>query len=160
MSNTHHPLTPIAGVMLDTPTETAQFALGTIVHGDNGTEWIYVKASGAITQYDCVGINEDFDAYAMLRTLSQDSDRIGFAQSAFTTAYYGWVALRGSQIKVRVKASCAADAQLWTTASAGVLDDATNTGAEKIDGLVIEDAASNATQAEFIKASWPHVRES
>lgn len=160
MANTHYPLTPIAGARFDVTDTVASHALGTIVHGDNGTEWVYVKASGAITQYDCVGINEDYDAFAITRTLSGESDRIGFAQVAFAASDYGWVALRGTQIKVRVKASCAADAQLWTTASAGVLDDATNTGAEKIDGLVLEDAASNATQAEFIKASWPHVRES
>ena len=160
MSNTHFPITPMAGVKFDTPTDTAQFALGTICQGSDGTEWVYVQAGAALVLGDCVGITEDFVATGLTLTTANDSDRLGFAQVAFSSNQYGWVALRGSNIKCRVKAACAADAQLWTTASAGVLDDATAANAEKVDGIVMVAANGAATAAVECKASWPHLRES
>lgn len=159
MSNTHYPTSPLAGVKFDTPTTTAQFALGTIALGSDGTEWVYVQAGAALVAGDCVGINENFDATGLTLTTANDADRIGFAQVAFANDDFGWVALRGSNINCRVKASCAADAQLWTTASAGVLDDATAAGAEKVDGIVMVTANGAATAAVECKAHWPHLRE-
>lgn len=162
MANTHYLTSGKIGAEVDLPGSTAKFALGEIALGDGGTEWIYCISSGAITAYDLVGINEDFDAYAMTSTLAAQSDRIGLAQSAFTAGQYGWIALRGTDIKVRTKASAAADAQLWTTASAGVVDDATAAGALKVDGMVLVAAAGTAANGSAgiaTKAAWPAIRE-
>ena len=163
MPNTHYATSPLAGASLLTTSTSANFKLGTRVLGTDNTEWVYVVSSGAITQYQCVGINEDHDAFAMTTALSVQSDRVGFAQNAFAAGEYGWVAIKGSNIKVRTKASAAADAQLWTTASAGVLDDATAASALKIDGVVLVAAAGTAANGAAgieVKAAWPAIRES
>lgn len=152
----------IVGTRLDEANDSQLFTLGECVKGTDGTEWMYCVASGAITQYQCVGINEDHDAYAMTTTLAEDSDRVGFAQFAFSSGQYGFIAIRGTNIKVRTKASCAADAQLYTTASAGVLDDATSAGALLVDGVVCVSAAGTAANGAAgieVKASWPALRE-
>ncbi len=138
------------------------FRLGEKGAGTNGTEWIYCKASGAVTEYQAVGIDEDFTAYPLTTALAARSDLIGFAQVACATTYYTWVATKGSDIKVRTKASAVADTQLWTTASAGVLDDATAAGAMKIDGVTLVSSASTAANGAAgieIKAAWPAIRE-
>ncbi|MFM1816825.1 MAG: hypothetical protein RLZ98_3520 [Pseudomonadota bacterium] len=138
------------------------FALGEVGHGTDGTEWIYVKASGAITQYAAVGVKDTHTAYPLTSALAVRSDLVGFAQVAIASSYYGWVARRGSNIKVKTKASALAAVQLWTTASAGVLDDATAAGALKIDGMVlVSNAGTAATGAAgiAIRAAWPAIRE-
>lgn len=156
-------ITSLAGANTAATTTTKEHALGTMAEGSDGTKWIYVVSSGAITQYQAVGINEDYDAYSLTRTLAAQSDQVGFAQVAFGSGEYGWVAIKGSNIKVRVKASCLADAQLYTTASAGVLDDASSTSALKIDGVVLVSSAGTAATGAAgieIKAAWPAIRES
>ena len=135
------------GARFDTPTTTADFKLGECVEGSDGTKWTYVQASGAIAQYDAVAIDENFQAAALTKALADAGQTVGVAQAAFTDDYYGWVALKGTNISVNVLASCAADAQLYTTGTAGKLDDA-STSQTAIDGIVIVTAASGATQAE------------
>jgi hypothetical protein len=152
----------IVGATIGATTTTQQFPLGTIALTDDGGEAVYCIASGACGQYTACGINEDFDIYTMTTALSPQSDRLGFPQVAFAAGEYGWAYLRGSNIKVRTKASAAADAQLYTTASAGVLDDASSANALKIDGLVLVAAAGTAANGAAgieAKAAWPHIRE-
>jgi hypothetical protein len=151
-----------AGVIFNDTTASPAVALGTIGYTDDGGEVVYCVSSGAISQYALCGINEDFDVYMMTTALSVQSDRLGFPQIAFGAGEYGWVYTRGSNIKVRTKASAAADAQLWTTASAGVVDDATAASALKLDGVVLVAAAGTAANGAAgieVKASWPHIRE-
>jgi len=162
MPNTHFATGGLIGSRLTDTTTTAEFKLGQRITGTDGTEWVYCVSSGAITQYQAVGINEDFDTYALTTALAPQSDSVGFAQNAFAALDYGWIAVRGTNIKVRTKASAAADTQLWTTASAGVLDDATAASALKIDGVVLVAAAGTAATGAAgieIKAAWPAIRE-
>lgn len=142
---------------------TRMFALGEIGYGTDGTEWQYVYASGAITQYAAVGIKDTHTAYRLTSALAVRSDLVGFAQTAIASSYYGWVARRGANIKVRTKASCNGAVQLWTTASAGVVDDATAAGALKIDGVVTvtnAGTAANGAAGIALRAAWPALRES
>lgn len=152
----------IVGVALANTHTTPMHKLGTICQTDDGGEAVYCIASGAVSQYALCGINEDFDVYMMTTALAAQSDRLGFPQVGIAAASYAWVYLRGSNIKVRTKASAVADAQLWTTASAGVVDDATAAGALKLDGLVLVAAASTAANGAAgieCKAAWPAIRE-
>jgi hypothetical protein len=103
-----------AGVIFNDTTASPAVALGTIGYTDDGGEVVYCVSSGAISQYALCGINEDFDVYMMTTALSVQSDRLGFPQIAFGAGEYGWVYTRGSNIKVRTKASAAADALLST----------------------------------------------
>ncbi|MCI0557644.1 MAG: hypothetical protein MN733_04055 [Nitrososphaera sp.] len=124
------------------------FDLGTCVMGTDNTEWVYVEASGTITVYDVVAIDEDYQAAACSSALAGAGHTPGFAQQAFTDGQFGWVALKGSNIKVRAASSCAADALLYvgtTGLSNGVVDDASASGRVTLQGVVLVEANTSST---------------
>jgi len=118
--------------------DTAEFELGTTVLATNGQEWMFVEANGAITQYDTIAIDEDNLAVAITATLANDGHTIGFSQLALADGEFAWVPLRANgNINIRVAASCAKDVQLYTTATAGVLDDTATSTAVLIRGVTL-----------------------
>ena len=135
------------GARFASPTTGIDYQLGECAMGSDGTEWVYVQAGGAIAQYDAVGIDEAFQAAALTKAIADAGHTVGVAQAAFADNEYGWVATKGSNISVNVLANCAADTQLYTTATAGKLDDAA-ASQTPIDGIVITTAAGGATQEE------------
>lgn len=135
------------GARFDTPTTAQEFKLGECNYGSDGTEWVYVQANGAIDQYDAVAIDENFQAAALTKALADAGHTVGVAQATFADNEYGWVACKGSNVQVNVLASCAADTQLYTSGTAGHLDD-TATSQTAIDGIVIVTAASATAQSE------------
>ena len=164
MPNTHYSITPIAGVDLaatkagtgSSYDQGGEHPLGMRVTGPDGTEWMYVHASGAITQYDAVGIDENYEAAALTKAIADDGHTVGFAQVAFADNAFGWVALRGSNINVRLAASCAADVSLYTTSVAGVLDD-TSASQTKINGVTaVVAATAGVTARELIASTYPY----
>ena len=102
----------------------AQRKLGERTAASDSSEWVYVQAGGAITQYDAVAIDENFQAVALTSALALAGHNIGFAQVAFADNAFGWVATHAAgNITCRYAGSCAKDVQLYTSATAGVLDD-------------------------------------
>ena len=144
----HHTTAPLAGVRIDSPAAAAEHAPGTRVAGSDGTEWIYVRAAGAISQYDYVTVDEAFLASAGTKAAVDDGHTIGVAQATFARNAHGWVATggQGAALRVNVLARCAADRPLYTSATAGKLDDAAS-GQTKIGGIVITAAAGAAAAA-------------
>ena len=149
VANTHWAVDGTIGVDLEETPSTIEFTLGQRVRGNDGTEWVYVQASGAITQYAAVGIDEDWQAASLTKAIADDGHGIGFAQVAFDDDDYGWVAVAGHDIKCLVATSCAADSVLYTHGTAGWLDD-TSTSQTKIDGVVATDAVTAATSVNII----------
>jgi hypothetical protein len=131
-----------------------EFELGTQVTANDGSVWLYVHASAAIAQYDVVGVSEAYEAAPLSKAMADDGWIIGLAQVAFADNDFGWVALKGTKsLKISLAASCAADVALYTTSTAGTLDDA-STSQTKIDGLVAVTSISTATSSTCI-ATWP-----
>lgn len=120
----------------------AEFALGTKVNATDGSEWVYVQAGAAITIYSCVTIDENFQAVMCTKALVDAGHSIGFNQVAFADNDMGWVCTHANgNINVRLFTSCAADVQLYTTGTAGILDD-TSASQTLIRGCVAVVAAS------------------
>lgn len=143
------------GIDLSQTSTTLDHGLGDRVIGNSNTEWVYVQASGALAQFDAVGIDENFQAGALTKAMADDGHAIGFAQIAFADNEYGWVATKGSDIGCNVLVSCAADVALYTTATAGKLDD-TSTSQTNIDGLVAVTAEpGTGTDSVEVIATWP-----
>ena len=144
----HHATAPLAGARIDSPSSAAEHALGTRVSGTDGTEWIYVRAQAAIARYDYVTVDESFRARAGTKAAVDAGHAIGVAQAAFASGDHGWVAAggQGAALKVNVLARCAADRPLYTSATAGKLDD-TAGGQTKVAGIVITSAAGAAAAA-------------
>jgi DNA-binding LacI/PurR family transcriptional regulator len=143
------------GTKLTSLTTEPEFEVGAKVLGSDGTEWVYVQASGAITAYDYVCMDENYQAAAGTKALIDAGHAIAFAQVAFADNDYGWVALKGSNISVRVKTACQPDTTLYTSGVAGIMDD-TASGHTRIDGVVIISTAA-ATGAKEVIASYPCV---
>lgn len=115
--------------------------------GDLGTcpegEFIFVQADGAIAQYAFVRISDDGQADELTTTKAGSNNlQVGVAQAAAADNEYLWVWIGGpggggvgTGIKGKVAASYAADANLNTTATAGVADDASTTKIANVVGL-------------------------
>lgn len=132
------------GIDLTATPTTPEHPLGTRTVATDGQHFVYVQASGAITQYDVVGVDENFQAAAVTKAIVDDGWEIGTAQVAFADNDYGWIATKGSNLTINVLGSCAADVALYTSATAGSLDD-TSASQTKIDGIVL--VTANATTA-------------
>lgn len=136
---------------------TAITSLGDQDRGDDGTMWKFVRAGAAISQYQYVTIDENHEAVPGTATAVKAGHSIGFAQSAIANDQHGWVAVSGTNIKHNVLKSCAADADLYATASAGFLDDAVTTG-QLIHGVVAVTAATSGAGGAAVEiiATFPH----
>lgn len=110
---------------------------------DTDGEWVFVKASAAVAQYAFVSIAKD-NTVAELTTTTAGSNAltVGVAQTALALNEYGWVWIGGPMgggvgkgVKGKIAASYVAEANLNTTATAGVADDATTTLIKNVVGL-------------------------
>lgn len=136
---------------LNTATSTALTQVGTMVQASDGTEFMYVTATKTVNQYDAVVIiNSSSAAGASIGVVpcstaaAGTSPRIGIAQTAMAINTYGWVATKGNNLRVNVAIACEPAVPLFTTATAGVLDDAT-VSAGYVSGLVAMSSAASAS---------------
>lgn len=134
---------------LTQPTSTANAGMLNRFCAKDGKEYAYVQANGAIAQYDVVGIDEAGQAAPLTKAMADDGWKIGVAQVAFADNEFGYVQIRGVTT-MNVLASCAADTVLYTSATAGSLDD-TSTSQTKIAGIVatVADGGSGGSVAAF-----------
>lgn len=104
------------------------FAVGTRRVANDGV-YQYVHANGAIAQYAMVKIDDDFEAAEGTTTLLPNTEpaKVGIAQVAFADNDYGWVFVGPGLATCKVAALCAQDVKLYTTATPGVVDDASTT---------------------------------
>lgn len=124
-------------------TQGKAFGLGDSATGKDGGEHRYVQAGSAITQYDTVWIDETFTANPITKALAGTTGQVGVAGVAFASADYGWVSVAGKNVTLRVAASTNADANLWTSDTAGVLTSTAATASHfPIMGLIAASAGS------------------
>jgi len=120
--------------VLEEASATAKHAVGDVFQDRKGGVWVYGHASGAIDQYAACTIDEAGEIAELTTTTSGAvPSAICIPQVSMTDDYYAW-AYRGSlggsvdvdSVKVLAASNCAADVKLYTTSTAGVLDDATS----------------------------------
>lgn len=146
----------IIGVNLTRVDSTAAFPPGTTINLNDGGQAMYVKSStSALSTFAAVSIGQNGIATMLTTTNGATTPRVGFAQTSIATSNYGWVSL-GGQVLVNVAANCASSVPLFTTSTAGVLDDATVT-AGYIMGLVSQQSISNATAVTALGSAQVHV---
>ena len=122
------------GVSLDNTDTSPSFALGTTVNLSDGGQAVYVRAASTVATYAAVSVLVDNTVVPLTTTNSAGSKAVGFAQTSIASAYYGWVQL-GGKPRVSVLVGCQPNVPLFTTSTAGSLDDATVT-AGLVAGLV------------------------
>jgi hypothetical protein len=117
------------------------FGLGDRYTDHDGKEWVFVRASAAVAQFDSVTYDETYGTVVAPLSTANDArgDLVGAAPVAIAAGDYGWLQVRGP-CSVNVKASCAANVRLNTTASAGLLDDDGTAGAMQVEGFYLTGA--------------------
>jgi len=108
------------------------FAVGDTYVDNAGNGYTFIQAAGAITGAGfVVRFGVDFQATMLSTANDARGDRVGVALGAIASGEFAWVQTSGVFANVQVLASCAANARLNTTATAG---------AEVIDHLVLTTA--------------------
>jgi hypothetical protein len=132
--------------------ENAPYALGTIADGTDGQRYVFCQAGAAIStttnQPFFLAIDENFQAVKITKALAIAGHRVGVApQVIISDNDFFWAILGGANFNCKVAVSCAADITLWTTATAGVLDDTSGATHVAVFGVVIAVAASTSASA-------------
>lgn len=146
-----------AGVNVTLTHSTAQFKLGSIARGADGQEYTYCLSSGAHALGALVAIDEDFTSRSATTTNAKLASGPGWPQVAFTDGVYGWIATRGRNLYGKQKDGTAADAQLFTSTSVGIMGSDGSTGAPvMVAGVRNVALTSGAGQPYEICAVNPH----
>lgn len=118
-----------------TTSTTQNHPIGTVVRAIDPTygegEFIYLKGLASTA----VGEVVIYDQYANTtkRAVANDRGPAAVAMSANVASQYGWYQIKGAAV-VKVAALFAAGGNVYLTATAGTVDDATVSG-DKIDGM-------------------------
>lgn len=101
-------------------------------------EWVFVKSSASIGQYDVATYDETFTTTVAGVSTSNDArgDKIGVAAADFASGDYGWLQIYGP-CTMNVKASVSANARLNTTATAGYPDSSGTSGSFQLEGIYL-----------------------
>ena len=142
------------GIDFDGGTEsTASQAIGTRMVGNDSSTWLYITAGSAIAQYDVVTVDEAFSGIPCTKAAIDDGHIVGVAPAAISSGEYGWVQLTGV-VTMNVLASAAADVTLYSSATAGSLDD-TSTSQTAVNGLFLTTARGGTAGEAAGLATWP-----
>ena len=146
------------------PRPHRQFGLGDCYKHDDGTFWVYCEANGALSGDGyAVSVDENYIATELTNAVSAFGDRVGIVHSqnpdgsdaAVADGERGWVQVYGAS-SVQVAASAAANTELLSTATTGVLDDATGAGTRVVSGIilgVVQPGVAGLNTSGFL--NWP-----
>lgn len=122
------------------------FAPGQRVSAHDGKQYVYVKASSAIAQYDVCTISPaDFSTTVAPLGTANDArgNLVGVAPAAIASGSYGFLQVYGA-CTMNVLASAAANVRLNTTGTAGSPDDDGTASSMAIDGLYLTTARGSS----------------
>jgi hypothetical protein len=101
------------------------FKLGQRVQTQDGKEFVYAKNASSNAIYSVVNVDaSSFTLTGLTTATSGASEIVGVLPVAIATDEYGWVQIYG-RTKVKVLGLAAKSIALWSTTTAGSLDDAT-----------------------------------
>jgi hypothetical protein len=127
---------------------------GTRVNTTNNGVYVFARAESTINAFDAVIMSTFADSASstpVLRAVPVTTanaaalgyNMVGFAQTAIASSYYGWIGLNGV-LQVNLLAACQPKVPLYTTSTAGKLDD-TTVSAGYIQGIVANTSAASAS---------------
>lgn len=149
----------ISGVDLDRVDSSRAFPLGAIAYGSDGATYQYVQNNLSATAGRYLGyiIDESFKLTAAWGHSNGGSGAnplpVGVPQTSntLTDQYYFWV-IRKGPVTVQTSAAVAADVQVFTSATVGMVDD-TSTSQTMITGLYMTASVTAASTAASAFAS-------
>ncbi len=128
---------------------------GTTVMTSNNGRYIFARAESDISQFDAVVFSTFADSASLtpiVRAVPVTTTNaaalgypmMGVAQTSIASANWGWIALNGNNLRVNALVSCNPKVPLYTTATAGKLDD-TTVSAGYVQGIVLNTSATSAS---------------
>lgn len=133
------------------------FSVGTRAETFNGKQYVFCQANSAVGANDMVHIPSDTFVIAGLTTaLSAASEGIGIAPFALASGDYGWIQIYGA-CKLKTLGSCAKAVKLYSTTTAGSLDDATASNYEIFGVQILSTNPSATASAMSAFISYPKV---
>ena len=100
------------------------FKLGQRVQTNDGKMFVYAKNASSNAIYSLVNVDANFAITGLTTATSGASEIVGILPVAIASDEYGWVQIYG-RTKLRVLGSCVKTITLWSTTTAGAVDDAT-----------------------------------
>lgn len=146
---------PLAGIDFTAKYSYPEFTPGYVVDDRDGGTWEFIKATGNLTANLCYRRLPNGEVGSGTAALdSIDSNAASFLggchvcwpQQAFTSGEYGWVKLSGN-IEASLAANVAAGNKLYTSTTAGVLDDVAASNFSIIGDAFAVDATTTAAVA-------------
>ncbi len=145
---------------------------GTRVGTSNNGVYVFARAASTIAQYDVVifaewatsatsaGANWLLQAAPILTASAATGgvagpSMVGIAQTAIASAYYGWIAVNGSNLRANLLVAANPHVPLFTTSTAGSLDDAT-VSAGWVQGIIAITSATSASSI-FVLVNNPQI---
>jgi hypothetical protein len=127
---------------------------GSRVTTSNNGVYMFVRAESDIAAYDAVIMSTFADSASLTPVMravpvtttnaaALGYNMVGFAQNAIASSYYGWVGINGL-LKVNLLIACNPKVPLYTTSTAGKLDD-TTVSSGYIQGVVANTSATSAS---------------
>ena len=131
------------------------FALGTVQPLSDGGHAIYVKALSELSAFAACAVYADGTAQMLTTTFAANCKRVAWAQTSVPSGNFAWLQAGGS-FRANLLANCAPNVPLYTTGTAGALDDATVSGG-LIGGVINTVSISNATAVTLLGSFAPFV---
>lgn len=140
------------------PTTSPAFKLGTRVVDKDGKEYLYVKSdsTGLTATKAAVVVDSSYTASMATTTLALYGYPVGVPVSDIAASCYGFIQVKGT-CSLYVKASCAANVRINSTATAGAPDDDGTAGAKVIEGAALTTACGGSAAATAAILTYPRV---
>lgn len=132
--------------------QNSPIKLGTRVKASNGQELVWVQAGAAISttlkEPYALAIDPSFQAVKLTQTLAKLGQQIGVAPPiVISDNDFFWAVVEGSHVPLRVAASAVPGLTLYTTATAGRLDDTSGGSHQAVLGIKLVTTASSSASA-------------
>ena len=139
------------------------WTVGQVAYAANGDEYMYVKDTGStFAAGQAVAVAPSGEASLLTNANAKTAAAIGWCLGAVTAGQYHWVQLSGRTVSVRVKNGCLPAVTLYTTATAGALDDSAGAGSSltAIQGVRLQAGetatSSNASYSAIVDRGGAH----
>lgn len=166
MATNHYVTDGAIGIDLNSIGSARNFTLGETHGGDGGSQFVYTRFESSTNQGALCKIDTGYLAsQASGANLASADSRLGFAQTAFPASTYGFLALSGENILIRLTGGAAGGGgqPLYTTDTAGNISTASVSASQfQVFGVWMHASASAAgTTATVVTAavSFAHLRK-
>ncbi len=136
---------------------TPTYEIGSRVEANYGCKFEYVRAGAAVDKSNFVSIDANGTADSLTAANGLAGKKIGLAVVTMAAADYGWVAIEGNNIAGKCGAACGDAVALYTSATAGVLDDDATTTQAVVIGITAVVSVGAASAAVEVIMQNPSV---